>query len=326
VKLLDACLIFAATIIFASEPAKTQTAGGPPKGKGAQISQQTATAKAENAAKGASPKSEMATVSDNQAKTARNNTATEHLDENIEIQRKLARFTGMLVVVGFLQALVLIWQACVFGKTLKAISRQATIMLAQSSILKKSVTVARQNTEIYISKERARLRVEVEPLDLQNLARPEGEGPPPRGAWFKVIIEGFTPAFITETRAVAMLSGSKEPPPTNLTDIAMGELPKIPQVIKPGSTPVETFALIQPEPRLTLPMIQAIQEGKSFVHFWGFIHYKDVFDRERRTRFRYLWDADAEIEAMYGISKADFGITPQPTWIHCGPREDNIQT
>jgi hypothetical protein len=67
--------------------------------------------------------------------------------ENLEIQRKLEMFTGFLVLVGFIQAGTMYWQARLLRGTLKEIQTQAGHMETQSGILGESVAIAKQSAD-----------------------------------------------------------------------------------------------------------------------------------------------------------------------------------
>lgn len=96
------------------------------------------------------------------------------------IAATVAFFTGLLVIVGWRGV-----RAAV--RTLSAIERQADLMSRQTGILEESVIAAtksseaakasadaaKENIAVFISKERARIKVEVERLELGAL--PEGE-------------------------------------------------------------------------------------------------------------------------------------------------------
>ncbi|MFZ1202839.1 MAG: hypothetical protein WAN97_00895, partial [Candidatus Acidiferrales bacterium] len=83
--------------------------------------------------------------------------------------------------------------------------------------------------------------------------------------------------------------------------------------ITPKSDTPRHHARFSPERRLSVDEMRAIAEGDLMLYVCGFIEYRDVFDKIRLTRFRYLW-------------------TPSPnpiergTWGKIGPAHDNIET
>jgi len=237
-------------------------------------------------------------------------------------------FGLLLVVVGFLQVRLL-------SKTLGAISDQAETMEIQAQTMKdqaqtmkeqaqimeqqsktaeeaaKAATLnakaALENIEIFISKERARLHVQIDDLKLE-----------PRfanvyTADLRVFIHGTTPAFITDAQCVASWS-----PPANLNDT--GYVPfmygmRLPNPIAPNSDPIEDFSIFEDE---SGDIVNEIKLDRVFVTVWGFIKYKDVFDRERETRFRRAWK-------FSGVVPVDAKYRPGK-WEKCGSEEDNKET
>lgn len=66
-------------------------------------------------------------------------------DENTQIQRRLVTVTIWLVIVGLLQFVALTVQVVVFCRTLKAINRQARIMVRQTRIAKADAKATRES-------------------------------------------------------------------------------------------------------------------------------------------------------------------------------------
>jgi len=58
---------------------------------------------------------------------------------------------------------------------------------------------------------------------------------------------------------------------------------------------------------------------RLFIGIRGFIKYKDVFDRERVTAFRYVWKY---AEGMYGLGEAQ----EHGDWVKRGKPEENQET
>jgi hypothetical protein len=189
-------------------------------------------------------------------------------------------FTLILVAVGGLQAFL-------YWGSLRAIERQAIQMEHQTGILEKSVALAeknaetaRQNIEMFVSRERAHLRVDLMPL----------EWPLPPGAArlkYQVTLHGATEAYIVTSCARAELMDSLEPQ----DDAKWWPAMSIPQVISPNNRVVEGVVEgIYPKMNLEQADIDALDAGKKFIHFRGFIRYDDVFGTERMTRFRRAWE------------------------------------
>ena len=61
-------------------------------------------------------------------------------------------------------------------------------------------------------------------------------------------------------------------------------------------------------------MISEINLNRLVVGVRGFIKYRDVFDRDRETRFRWVW----KFNQHFGGATGD--------WEKCGAEEDNQET
>ena len=192
-------------------------------------------------------------------------------------------FTLFLVAVGALQVFLL-WG------NLRAIERQAIQMERQTGILEKSVAsaeksaeTARQNVELFVNRERGHLRVDLLPLDW----------PPKPGAMkmeYKVTLYGSTEAYVTSSCARVEITDSPEP----AEDAHWWPAMSIPQVITPDNRMQQAQVQgIFPKPTLEQTDIDAINAGKKFIHFRGFVKYNDVFGAERWTRCRRMWELSA---------------------------------
>ncbi len=216
-------------------------------------------------------------------------------------------FTLFLAAIGGLQVFLL-WG------NLRAIERQAVQMEHQTSILEKSVALAekgaetaRQNIEMLVSRERGHLRVQVMPLEWPLL-------PGPLKLKYKVTHSGATEAYITSSCARAEITDSPEP----VDDPQWWPAMSIPQVVTPNDREIEV-QLGELFPRQTLEQadIEAIDGGKKFIHFRGFIRYNDVFGTERATRFRRVWEV-SKVRNPDG--------TRSGRWIKRGGPKDNSET
>jgi hypothetical protein len=232
-------------------------------------------------------------------------------------------FSFVLVVVGGLQV-GLLW------RTLGAIQRQANEMKRQADLMDKQATkleesvavadkaavaaqgsadAAKQNIELFISKERARVSVEINPFNLN---------PPVPGhtVSYNLRVRGSADAeaYVTSSAATALVTDSQETPTGGFLEMPMIDIPNV--LIK--HNPVENrITFLQPKIRLEQSEIDSITQGKAFVHFWGFIKYKDVFERNRETKFRYVW------KLRPGLC----GLVGNPgNWEKCGQPEDNKET
>jgi hypothetical protein len=232
-------------------------------------------------------------------------------------------FSLFLVGVG-------IWQVWLLFRTLGAIKRQADNMDRQTSILEASVkaantsaAAARENVEIFINKERARLRVEVlefspwKPVELQVTGIPGVGTARPIEAnlvRYKVSFYAPTPAFISESGTTVTISESGEVPASY---DGLWKIIGLPEIISPDTKLNEFAAFPQGGISLEAGDVEKVKNGKSFIHFYGFIKYKDIFDMARETRFHFRW------KIILGIVVSQ---TPDGEWIKCGPPEDNQTT
>jgi hypothetical protein len=216
-------------------------------------------------------------------------------------------FTFFLAAIGGLQVFLL-WG------NLRAIERQAVQMERQTGILEKSVALAeksaetaRQNLEMFVSRERAHLHVQVMPIEwpLQ---------PGPAKLNYNVTHSGATEAYITSSCARAEITDSPE-----LGDDAQWRpAMSIPQIITPNDRVIEAYVQdIFPKSTLEQPDVEAIDTGKKFIHFRGFIRYNDVFGTERSTTFRRVWEV-SKVRNPDGTRTA--------RWSKRGGPKDNSET
>jgi hypothetical protein len=209
-------------------------------------------------------------------------------------------FSLLLVIVGGFQ----VW---LLYKTLGSISIQADQMEAQTTKLGESIAVARDNLELIINKERARIRLELDKPWLELGSDHVPEFPEIR---YKVEMYGPTAAFIEYEAASAYTAESIGAPAPLPDNIPMS----LPAVIKPDMGPLSKSSFIYPN--IDKSGIENIWKGKSFLHFRGAIRYKDVFGKSRRTTFKYAW----KVGEPYNDG------TPFGYWYKCGSREDNEET
>ncbi len=189
-------------------------------------------------------------------------------------------FTLFLAVVGGFQAWLL-WG------NLRAIERQAVQMERQTGILQQSVALAeksaetaKQNLELFVSRERAHLTIELMPVD-------SPLSPGPLRVSYKITLRGTTEAYITSSCARVEITDSSD----STEDAHWFPAMNIPQVIAPDHRMIETQVLgVFPKAALESGDIEAIEAGKKFIHFRGFVNYKDVFGTERFTRARRVWE------------------------------------
>jgi len=171
---------------------------------------------------------------------------------------------------------------------------------------------AKQSVEMFISKERARLRIDLKPLKLSPIFGSI------YAVDFAVCLYGATPAFVVEARCTAHELPSSAIDEPELMDRAMLPMRSVPSVMSPGAQPMESSAYLFFDGEAKDLMLSEIKADRFFVVVRGFIKYRDVFDCDRETKFRYVWKYSP--------------YSPQTTpdrfgeWEKCGPADDNIET
>jgi hypothetical protein len=181
-------------------------------------------------------------------------------------------------------------------------------MQSQTEILKESVAAAKDsakaandNIELVIQKEQARLRIKIDALSMN----PSGMSAP---VGWTVFHYGTTEAFITQTGAKMSVTGSKEPPDA-VWGVWLPTMFGVPEVIISKSPPLQIRGILLHS--FSQPERELVEQCKAFVHLWGFIRYKDVFDRGHEVRFRQIWDVGT------------FAGRPFSHWKGCGTESDN---
>jgi hypothetical protein len=191
----------------------------------------------------------------------------------------------------------------------KQVNRQIEILERSVAATEKSADAARENIELYISKERARLRVDMKPLLLP--ATPA----PAYTVDFTVSIHGPTAAFITESLYVAYIFPWEIVDNPDLGVEVMSPIHSLPTAIPANSPPLDCYAFLAlTHADFTIPEVRA---DRMFAGVRGFIKYTDVFGRERETHFRYHW------------KYVGGGLAPLEEfgdWIKSGRPEENRET
>jgi hypothetical protein len=206
------------------------------------------------------------------------------------IDRLAILFTGVLVGVGFFgvraanetlraireQGSVMKQQADVMATQAEHMARQTGLLADSISVAEKSADVAQKSVDAVIGKERARIRVEVDNLytrsfELANVA-------------YFVHCYGSTEAFISESSVMAIVTESSDRP-DSLPIFPM----KLPAVLKDPKT--DDWVFISNRSEFSREDFALLDAGKIFVHFYGIVKYKDVFDHERETAFCHVYKA-----------------------------------
>lgn len=179
---------------------------------------------------------------------------------------------------------------------------------------RRSVQAAGNNMELFIDKERARLRI-----DFKDLTLKRDDNLPIYTIDFKVSVFGSTAAFVTDSKCAGYAFPQEFIAQEDTATSMMVSIQGLPKVIAAGSQPLHLFTIFQNDREGDSEMIMnEIRADRYFVGVRGFIKYKDVFDRERETRFRYVW--------KYLPYSPPEGAERWGNWEKCGQDEDNRET
>lgn len=176
----------------------------------------------------------------------------------------------------------------------------------QSWESRKAAKAARDNIGLIVSKERAKLRIEVDDFTEQ----PAENGKIPETyVSYNVCNRGASKAFIVSAKIGAIVDKFAEP--NKKLDAAIPAAHKLPKEIEGGSR-ISLRAMILPK-ELSSDDFKAVANGTFFVRFFGSIKYTDTFDAERETRFYLRWHPIVKL-MNYGI------------WEKIGPKRYNKAT
>lgn len=247
-------------------------------------------------------------------------TSSEAMSADWSLATRLSWFTGALAAAAILQLVTLLWQASTLRKLrgssathaqemeyqsrvldgqLKVMNDQLAAVKDTASAASSSAAAAQRSIELMVSRERARLRVELQPFYLNFNA--------PSPARFHIQHEGSTDAFVVDSHAAVYVSDSRDPDPS----VNGGKPMPLPRVIGARNPLIVAEDLLHP---FTQEEIDRIRDLKSFVHFTGSIRYKDVFEGEHETRFNRVWS----IANMHNLNGEPFTY-----WELCGTGEQN---
>ena len=249
-------------LAVAHEPAKSPEGAGTSKGKRPEISKQTkgANENTSNAAASPSPSNETS-ISSQQSAPPRPGGSTSKSNEDSQIQGRLETFTGLLVVVGFLQVGVLLMQWWII--------RRQTALFSNSERAWLIITPRNWNPDLAA-------------ID------PKVAGPIPLNVFEATVKNiGRTPGQVIEIAMRYVTIGKLEDLP---------DIPDYGQTARPEGmllVPQDSFGRVtplSPSPSLEPEDTRAIRAAQRFVYAYGFVVYKDVFGNEHETRRGYVYD------------------------------------
>jgi len=272
---------------FTQQPTETPKGNGTPKPHGAQVTNNADTGKGnkQSSAESTSPYSSITIVFNNQPDSQSRDHETKKADNNaaeqdLEIQRELTLFTGLLVVVGFLQFLALLG-------TLGVVGLQAKLMGTHAEHLATVASAASLNAKALINAERPWVMVQTEVM----------MGDDPRKTEFKLSAfnYGKSPAHITACRGPkiqVMDSNQSLPVPPIYGDWEWDNTFLAPQ----DSIPLRDA--VNPWEAYKATLNQAIAEHtpmpkNNYVVVYGVIEYGDGISRQAyKTAYCYTLKRD----------------------------------
>ncbi|MGA7794249.1 MAG: hypothetical protein WCA19_14535 [Candidatus Acidiferrales bacterium] len=213
------------------------------------------------------------TVIVNQEKPAPHESDESKNSEDIKIQRQLARFTGGLVIVGFIQAVVL-------ALTLVAIIIQAVLMGKHAGHLKNLAAETKNNANAFINSQRAWMVGTKPGYDL------EMESGKVANIVYQCSVAnvGKTLSRISEIGVTLRKTESLEKIPADPTPTYQSEeVRQFNRIIVVPDDFIRVRAKLSQE--LTWKENADIKDRKSFVYAYGFVKYLDVSGESRETRF-----------------------------------------
>jgi hypothetical protein len=207
-------------------------------------------------------------------------------EQDVTVQRNLVKYTGLLVLVGFVQAVV-------FGFTLWMIKRQADIMREHAGHLENLATAAGENAQAALLSAQAianqtehlrdtavrQLRAYVG-VDSAVLKFPQ-PGVPEAQVHFRNF--GQTPAYDFRVWIHTWFAAYplQESVPTAPNGLKMGI-----NVLGPGRTSIMAAPKKPPLPPQNLALLGTTQ---FTLYVYGEVRYRDIFGEERRTEYRLIY-------------------------------------
>jgi hypothetical protein len=161
-------------------------------------------------------------------------------------------------------------------------AKQAEELALVASAAKDSADAAKYSIETMVSKGRARLKIEVGSFasQSQTVSPTSFNGVE---CWGRN--NGATTASIDDFKARLFHADTKEIAP----DYAQCKQLLYAESLEPNESTLKFVIPLEPNPFLTDDDIMRIREAKSFIHFYGFAKYQDVFKRKRRVTIHMRW-------------------------------------
>jgi hypothetical protein len=178
----------------------------------------------------------------------------------------------------------------------------------------RTLKVIEKQADTYVAKERARITIEVNPIDPVLNSQFALKIPYRIRCWCP------TPAFVVDAVATARLTHSDKPFAAiqeSIPTMEADEAIDIPKIITQSEV-IEEVAYIW---GFDEPDIKGVQEQKLFIHFRGFITYRDIFNSSKeaphRVKFHYCWHHEA-VSIIPGMRSGK--------WLKFWSKEENSET
>jgi hypothetical protein len=169
------------------------------------------------------------------------------------------------------------WQVIVAAVGIGVIAWQAWLTRKAVEAAETGAKAARDNVELLISKDRARIEIIA------------GSVPVVGNAVIGSLcyLNNVGPSLATiEDGGIALVEGNKE------IDVDYARCVKVPivgNIPANGRSSGQFLIPLQPEVMITDSRALEIREGKIFIHCFGYISYRDVFERRHRVRLHLRW-------------------------------------
>jgi hypothetical protein len=197
---------------------------------------------------------------------------------------------------------IFIWDRIDASQQHKQTLAQMEIMRNQALATETAANAANKNVEMFISKECARLEIIAGnvPVALNTII----------GIPCHLRNIGPTIASIEEG-AIALVEAGRE---IEVDYARCTKLPFVGNVLGNSRTFGEYLITLQPETMIAEATVLAIREGKSFIHCYGYVKYRDIFERRRRVRLHLRW-----VMRFGGMIEGQI----MEWWEHAGKPEEN---
>ena len=227
-----------------------------------------------------------------------------------------------LVIIAALTGIAISYQAREMAKTTEIIEKQATLMKLQTDtlveynkatreaadaaaksaaatertvgLLEKQVNLMegqleemRSSTNASINKDRGRAHLGVSKIQEYEFRYAHEHF----GASFMLSSSGGTKVFVDDCRVVFIKTENADITPDYSKSVQIASGGTV--IPKPDSAPNHGIR-VWPNGILTSSEMEQIQRGELFLHFYGFVRFRDIFERTRRKNIHVRWSGKPE--------------------------------